>query len=67
VLLDAGEQVGLVSLSGEVGAGSGPAQFERILDFLALIPVVEMNSPGVEDFAAAKVPAEGNVIWVRPG
>lgn len=67
-LLGRGRVVGLVSSFDAVSPGSGPAQVERILDYLATVPILELNSPGeemhVRQMLASMNP--GAVVWVRP-
>lgn len=63
-----GEVVGLVSVTGVVEPGSGGAQADIILDFLATLPVLAMNEPGVDAQirAFANWPEDAKVVWVRP-
>jgi len=67
-LLGNGRVVGLVTYSGVVAPGSGPAQADRILDHLAVLPVLELNPPGEEIQIRGLVADEnpGGVIWIRP-
>jgi len=67
--LDSNEVVGLVTASGEVSAGSGPAQAVRILDFLANIPILMTDSKGLGEVTAGiTVPEDaGRVVHVSPG
>ena len=44
----AGHEVGLAAVGAAVPPGAGPAQALRIMDFLATLPVLRMNSPGIE-------------------
>ncbi|MBL6974818.1 MAG: DUF58 domain-containing protein [Deltaproteobacteria bacterium] len=64
--LEAGEQVGLVTGSGSVTPGSGPAQSERILDCLATLPVLLTDVPGLREIARrVRPPDDGaRVVWV---
>ncbi len=67
-LLDAGRTVGLATVSGAVSPGSGSAQGGRILDFLATLPSLEMNPPGIDEpiQAALATDSRAFVAWVRP-
>lgn len=67
-LVDAGRTVGLASVGGAVSPGSGAAQASRILDFLATLPSLEMNPPGVEEPIRAILGTDPRafVAWVRP-
>lgn len=67
-LIEQGRVVGLASCSGLVTPGSGPAQADRILDHLAVMPVLELNPPGEEMQIRSLLADEnpGGVIWIRP-
>lgn len=60
--------VGLSSASSQVSPGTGPAQMERVLDELALLPVLIGGRDDVAlALARATPPADGSqVIWVTP-
>lgn len=66
--LRAGNEVGLAAAGGAVSPGTGPAQAQRVLDFLASVPVLAMNGPGLEDQVrrAMGAPDGAEVVWVRP-
>ena len=66
--LEAGEEVGVASLGGAVDPGAGPAQAQRVLDFLATVPVLQMNPPGVDEQVRRMSvrPGAVPVLWVRP-
>lgn len=63
-----GRRVGLATASGLVTPGIGPSQALRIMDYLATVPVLRMNMPGVE--LSVREALEGvdpsSVVWVRP-
>jgi uncharacterized protein (DUF58 family) len=66
--LRAGESVGVAAATGAVEPAAGPVQVEKVLDFLATLPVLAMNEPGVEA-QVRKVggwPEGTRVLWVRP-
>lgn len=67
-LLARGRVVGLVSSFDVVLPGTGVAQADRILDYLASVPVLEMNSPGEETHVRSILASinPGAVVWVRP-
>jgi len=67
-LVESGRIVGVASVDGAVSPGSGSAQVARILDFLATVPSLEMNPPGIEDpiRAALATDPRAFVAWVRP-
>lgn len=67
-LLGQGRVVGLVSSFDVVSPGTGPAQADRILDYLATVKVMELNSPGEEIHVRSMLAGitPGAVVWVRP-
>jgi uncharacterized protein (DUF58 family) len=67
-LLGKGRVVGLVSSFESVSPGTGTAQAERILDYLATVPILELNSPGEEMHVRGMLASAnpGAVVWVRP-
>jgi uncharacterized protein (DUF58 family) len=67
-LVDGGRTVGVVSVGGIVSLGSGSAQVNRILDFLATVPLLDMNPPGIEEPIRATLGDDPRafVFWVRP-
>lgn len=67
-LLEKGFEVGVVTCSGVVSKGRGGAQLERILDFLAVLPILVMNKPGIEDAIShfEKDLCEGWIYRIEP-
>ena len=64
--LDQGEQVALITGSGSISSGTGPDQVERVMDFLATVPVLLTDEPGLRALSRRLRLQidDGRVIWV---
>lgn len=67
-LLQQGRVVGIASSFDLVSPGTGSAQIDRILDYLAVVPILELNPPGEEIPLRATLGSTNprSVIWIRP-
>lgn len=63
-----GDRVGLASATGALPPAPGSMQAKAILDFLAILPVVWMQDPGVDDVVRESMGGDrdAEVVWVRP-